>query len=470
MSHPRNGLAMCLNKFLKYMTKPTMRPAAKGYQGQRNPLNRRFMSSIDMKEPEPCSQIQEQKITPWDVEGKVVDGVSQGIDYEKLMKQFGCQPLSQELIDRLEKLTGKRAHHLIRRGMFYCHRDFNHILDLYEQGKPFYLYTGRGPSTDSMHIGHMIPFLVCKYLQDIFDCHLVVQLTDDEKFLFKEQLKLDDVKRFTAENAKDIMAVGFNPEKTFIFSNTQYYGHMFEVILKIQKCMNVNQANNIFGFDETCNVGKLAYPSAQIAPSFSSSFPHLFGGKPDVPCLIPYAIDQDPYFRVGRDIAPRLKYPKSTSLCSTFFPALQGFHSKMSSSTDTSAIFMTDKPEDIKRKITRHAFSGGGDSLENHRKYGANLAVDIPYQYLRFFFEDDHELDRIATEYGAGRMMTGEVKTLCVKILTDFVIGFQKRRASITPELVSKFTSTPPSKLEQEQAKKIADLEAELLGLKMNKL
>jgi hypothetical protein len=64
----------------------------------------------------------EQKITPWDVEGEVVDGVSKGIDYEKLMKQFGCQPLSNEMIERMERLTGKRAHVLIRRGMFYCHR------------------------------------------------------------------------------------------------------------------------------------------------------------------------------------------------------------------------------------------------------------------------------------------------------------------------------------------------------------
>lgn len=38
-------------------------------------------------------------------------------------------------------------------------RDLNTILDRYEQGKPFYLYTGRGPSSDSMHLGHLIPFM-----------------------------------------------------------------------------------------------------------------------------------------------------------------------------------------------------------------------------------------------------------------------------------------------------------------------
>jgi len=41
-------------------------------------------------------------------------------------------------------------------------REFDKILDRFEQGKPFFLYTGRGPSSDSMHLGHMIPFVFNK--------------------------------------------------------------------------------------------------------------------------------------------------------------------------------------------------------------------------------------------------------------------------------------------------------------------
>lgn len=44
------------------------------------------------------------------------------------------------------------------------HRDFASILDRHEKKKPFYLYTGRGPSSDSMHMGHMIPFMFTKYV------------------------------------------------------------------------------------------------------------------------------------------------------------------------------------------------------------------------------------------------------------------------------------------------------------------
>lgn len=398
-----------------------------------------------------------QEVTPWDVKGEVVDGVSVGIDYDKLMSQFGCQPLSAELIERFEKVTGHKAHVLMRRGMFYCQRDLATILDLHEQGKPFYLYTGRGPSSESMHLGHMIPFVFCKYLQDVFDCNLVIQMTDDEKFLFKESLSLDDCERFTTLNARDIIAVGFNPAKTFIFSDVQYFGYMYRTVLRVQKLVNYNQARSVFGFTDSDAIGKISFPATQIAPSFSEAFPHLFGGRRDVPCLIPYAIDQDPYFRVCRDIAPRLKFHKPASICSQFFPALQGHHTKMSASAENTAIFMTDTPAQIKDKINKYAFSGGQDTLELQRERGANVAVDISFQYLRFFLDDDKEVERIGHDYAAGRLLTGEVKARCIEVLQTFVASFQARRAAVTDELLDQFTRMPPTAREAALLKQLSE-------------
>jgi tryptophanyl-tRNA synthetase len=39
----------------------------------------------------------------------------------------------------------------------------------------------------------------------------------------------------------------------------------------------------------------------------------------------------------------------------------------MSSSVDTSSIFLTDTPKQIKTKINKHAFSGGKTTVEEHR-------------------------------------------------------------------------------------------------------
>jgi len=60
----------------------------------------------------------------------------------------------------------------------------NEILDLYEKGKPFYLYTGRGPSSEALHFGHLMPFLFTKSFPADFDVPLVIQMTEDEKFFF----------------------------------------------------------------------------------------------------------------------------------------------------------------------------------------------------------------------------------------------------------------------------------------------
>lgn len=70
--------------------------------------------------------------------------------------------LVQEIVDRVENLTGRRAHPFLRRGVFFAHRDFTSILDAYDKGKRFYLYTGRGPSSEALHLGHLIPFLFTK--------------------------------------------------------------------------------------------------------------------------------------------------------------------------------------------------------------------------------------------------------------------------------------------------------------------
>lgn len=140
------------------------------------------------------------------------DGRQQAIDYDKLVDQFGTRRIDEKLLERFEKLTGRKPHVLLRRGMFFSHRfasnfvdmlfvssifrELDRILDRYEQGKPFYLYTGRGPSSESMHLGHMIPFVFSKYvyhhvccssfidlttpyrwLQDVFDVPIVIQLT-----------------------------------------------------------------------------------------------------------------------------------------------------------------------------------------------------------------------------------------------------------------------------------------------------
>ncbi|KAH9032377.1 hypothetical protein EDB83DRAFT_2652244 [Lactarius deliciosus] len=391
--------------------------------------------------PADPSSSHEQIVTPWDVQGSVSsDGQQLAIDYDKLIDQFGTRRIDAALLERFERLTGHKPHILLRRGMFFSHRDFNIILDRYEKGKQFFLYTGRGPSSDSMHLGHMIPFVFTKWLQDVFDVPLVIQLTDDEKFLFKHELKPEQTHDFALKNAKDIIAVGFKLEKTFIFSDYDYVGGPFyKNVSKISRQITLSQAKATFGFGDSDNIGKIHFAAIQAAPSFSNSFPHIFGTTSDIPCLIPCAIDQDPYFRLTRDVAQKLKYPKPTLLHAKFFPALQGPQTKMSASDVNSSIYMSDTPNQIKNKINRHGFSGGQETEEEHRRLGGNPDVDVSYQYLSFFLEDDEELAKIGEDYRAGRLLTGQLKVRSIKVLQEFTGAFQERRKAITDEEVKAF-------------------------------
>nr|XP_053651231.1 tryptophan--tRNA ligase, cytoplasmic-like [Cherax quadricarinatus]XP_053651232.1 tryptophan--tRNA ligase, cytoplasmic-like [Cherax quadricarinatus] len=363
-------------------------------------------------------QLTEDIVDPWNVQASS----NKGIDYDKLIDRFGSSRIDDALLERFEKLTGQNPHHFLRRGIFFSHRDMHRILNLVEAGKKFFLYTGRGPSSDSMHVGHLIPFIMTKWLQDVFDVPLIIQMTDDEKYLWKD-LKLEHCNNLAYENAKDIIAVGFDMSKTFIFSDVDFIGgEFYKNVLKVQKHVTFNQVKGIFGFDESSNIGKIMFPAIQAVPSFSSSFPFIFGGKKDIPCLIPCAIDQDPYFRMTRDVAPRLGFQKPALIHSTFFPALQGASSKMSASDENSSIFLTDTANQIKKKVNKYAFSGGKDTVEEHREKGGDCEVDVSFMYLRFFMEDDGRLEEIRQQYSSGQMLTGELKAELIQVLV-IIIG-----------------------------------------------
>lgn len=402
----------------------------------------------DVKLAAEAKSDQTQVITPWDVAGAVEDGVDQGIDYDKIVSSFGSQLITPELLERFEKVTGHRPHLLLRRGMFFSHRDLGHILDLHEQRKPFFLYTGRGPSSDSLHMGHLIPFTFTKWLQDVFDVPLVIEMTDDEKFLFKHQLTIEDTNgKFYKENAKDIIAVGFDLRKTFIFSDYNYMGGAFyKNVSRVSRQITYNTAKAVFGFTESDSIGKVHFASIQISAGLSDSHPHLFGTA-KLPCLIPCAIDQDAYFRLSRDVSQKLRHPKQALIHSKFFPALQGASSKMSASADTSAVFMTDTAKQIQKKINKYAFSGGKATVEEQRALGGDCDVDVAYQYITFFLEDDAELERIRTAYSSGEMLTGELKQICIKLIQEFVAKFQAQRALVTDDMVAEFAN-PDRKFE----------------------
>ena len=373
------------------------------------------------------------KITPWEVT------TTTGVDYTMLIKQFGCQPIDAALIRRFEQVTKTKAHPWLRRGIFFSHKDLDLVLNAYEKGEEIYLYTGRGPSSASLHLGHMVPFMFAKYLQDALNAIIVIQMTDDEKYYFKDNLPLDEANRLAKENAKDIIACGFNPKKTFIFSNLETVGGAFyRNVVLVMKHTSGNMVHGIFGLDLNNSIGQISWPCFQAVPAFSTSFANIFQDR-QVFCLVPMAIDQYPYFRMTREIAQKLGYIKPAVINSRFLPSLEHAHDKASSTGSKEVIFMSDSQDTVARKIREKAFSGGGTTKQEHIEKGANLAVDVAYHYLLYFLDSDTELKHIALEYQSGRMMTSEVKKKAIEVIWSLLKEHQEARSRVTPEIVQHF-------------------------------
>ncbi len=352
------------------------------------------------------------KVTPWEVSGEV--------DYDMLIERFGTKHVDNALLDRMSKYG--ELHPLLRRGIVYSHRDMDWILDRYEAGEKFYLYTGRGPSGHT-HMGHLMPWIFTKYLQDTFKVPLYFQLTDDEKFLFNEKLTLDDTKNMAYENMLDVIALGFDPTLTKIIIDTNCIKTLYPIALKTAKKITFSTARAVFGFENSTNIGSIFYTSIQAAPAFMVS---EIEGK-NVPCLIPCGIDQDPHFRVARDIAPLLGYYKPALLHNKMFPGLQG-SDKMSSSQPNSTIYTTDTPKQVRKKVMS-AFTGGAVTVDEQRKNGGKPEICSVFKYLHFLFEeDDKKLEELMVKCRNGEILCGECKKSLADSMVKFIEVHQEKR------------------------------------------
>ena len=137
-----------------------------------------------------------------------------------------------------------------------------------------------------------------------------------------------------------------------------------------------------------------------------------------------------------RDIAPKINKPKPALIHNIMIPALGGPKGKMSASNENETIYTTDPPETVKKKINKYAFSGGQPDVEEHRKKGGNPDIDVSYQYLRIFFEqDDKKLKEIHDDYKSGKMLTGELKQILIEKINKFLASHQEKREKARDQL-----------------------------------
>ncbi|HXY47543.1 MAG TPA: tryptophan--tRNA ligase [Thermoplasmata archaeon] len=355
-------------------------------------------------------------VTPYEVKGR--------IDYDRLRELFGTQSLTPELLARIHHLAGGELHPALRRGVFYSHRDLGPLLDGYGNGQPFFLYSGRGPS-GPLHVSHLLHFDLCQWFQRRFGVPMYIQITDDEKFWARSGLSREETTRWGYENLYDILALGYDPKRTHVFFDSRSIQAMYPLAIRVARKIPYSTVKAVFGFEPSTNIGLVFYTALQTVPAF---WPSWAEGR-TIPCLIPCGIDQDPHFRVTRDIAEGLGYSKPALLHSQMVPGLLG-DSTMSTSGDRAenSLFLNDPPDVVDRKV-RNAFTGGRATVEEQRRLGAIPEICSVWALWRSrFAESDEKFEQVTRDCRSGALLCGDCKSEVLERIHRFLATHAQAR------------------------------------------
>lgn len=366
----------------------------------------------------------EAKVTPWEVKGT--------IDYDKLIKEFGLQPLQHLPREFL-------AQSLFRRGIIFAHRDFKQIAEAVEQKRPFVMMTGLMPS-GKFHFGHKMVADQIIFYQSL-GAKIYLTVADIEAYNSRNPNMKELRETAIKEYLLNYIALGLKPKNCDFYFQSERSKEgrksnaYYTLALMLARHVTFNEFQAIYG---EISPGKMASALLQAADMLHPQLPE-FEGKP-LPVIVPVGADQDPHLRLARDVSQRIKEFKFLQLSSTyhkFLPGLKG--GKMSSSDPMSYIALTDTPEEAAQKIKKYAFSGGQATVEEHRAKGGNPEVDVSFQMLRYGLEpDDKKLKKIEQDYKAGRLLTGELKQLLIDRITAFLKEHQRQREQ-AKKMVDKF-------------------------------
>lgn len=345
-------------------------------------------------------------------------------DYENVMKEFGIASIS-DLETKLPK-----DHLFFRRDIVFAHRDFNQILKYQEENKEWAIISGRGPSND-LHIGHLLVFELIRFLQEKYNCHFFMPLSNDEKYVFRKINNLENSYQIALDNAIDIFALGFNPDKVHAYISSMY-PRIYYLAVKFSVNLTYNAAKAAFGYTGEENLGKIFYSSIQAAHILQPTVDF------DYPVVVPIGLDQDVYMRVTRDIARRQQILLPSSLYVRYLMGITG--GPMSSSIPETCVYLRDDEKTVKKKIMS-AFTGGRATIKEQRELGGVPEVCAIYDWFqKFFIEDDKQLKEIYNKCRNGELICGmDCKPRLVKLFLEFQAKHNENKKKVIAQLPKYF-------------------------------
>jgi tryptophanyl-tRNA synthetase len=340
-------------------------------------------------------------------------------DYAKVTKDFGLDVFDADIFPDRNRF--------MRRGIVFAGRNLKLISEAIKLKKPFYVLSGIMPSGEKIHLGTKMVVEQIRYFQE-HGAETYVLVADLEAAAARGISLEEGRERALKFHIPAYTALGLDPKKTNFYFQSENREVMNFAYLAAKK-ITLNEFKAVYG---NADPGRIMSAVTQVGdilfPQFSKRMPGI----------IPVGVDQDPHIRLTRDVVTRMKEKKffyPSSIYHKYMPSLDG-SMKMSKSKPDSFIEL---PEDIKSasKKIKKAITGGRDTLEEHRRLGADISKDMVFELLKqHLVEDDNELQKIHDAYKKGDMTSGEIKQIACEKMTAFMEDFngklQKARESVS--------------------------------------
>lgn len=191
-----------------------------------------------------------------------------GLDYEKFAQAKNLTPISDFVKG---KLSGD--HKWVRRGVYFAEQ--GGLTQLLQEGRPFYVSLSKSPQAQALHLGHMVTFEMARFIQSKFGAPVVIQISDDERYVYTSENDLEKIAKNIKNTIKDVLAFGFDLERTFVFCNTEYIDVLYRNVCHIEKFTTQRTVREAFEFTESDSIGMFSMPALRAAGMFSSTFPKV---------------------------------------------------------------------------------------------------------------------------------------------------------------------------------------------------
>jgi len=328
---------------------------------------------------------------------------------------------------------------LMQIGVTFSHKGLESIAEAMADKKPWAaIMPGLNPS-GLLHFGHKQVLDELLWLQkqgaDIF-----IPISNEQTYLVGEANSLAESRRTAYENIiPGIIAMGFKPEKTHIFVDSDY-PDIYNVAIDLSKHLSLNRVFGVFGFgkdQEGENPGTLFYRGAvQLAHILLPQYSEFGGVKPT---LIPVGIDQYPYIQLARDLAKNKSMNPPAAIFLKFALGLDGKGQKMSASRPKSAIYLTDDPQTVLKKL-KAAYTGGSVLADFQREHGGIPDICPIHNLMMYHFAKDDGLGRRCS---TGEILCSECKKEAGEQILNYLAKHQSELAEANKRVNEFILNTP---------------------------